>query len=150
MAYATSTYATTLHGAAYLAAACDRDGDGTLDAAAFDEWLEVASDIIDGYLLGRYGLPLASPPRVLKKYCVDIAVYEAANTADVATKKHEKRRDQAIDWLEKVALGKIKLETSDDSTEVNQAQEASIATKSELGIVSDDRQFRRDSLKELL
>lgn len=150
MAYATVTQATDLYGTAYITIACDRDGNGTLDTTSFEKHLATASKQIDAYLLGRYALPLSSPPEYFQKLAVDIAVYNACPTADVRTVEMTDRYKEAIRYLEMIAQNKIKLETSTNTTEANASASSSIETKTTIEIVSDDRQFRRDNLKQLL
>ena len=43
------------------------------DMAVVDEAIRYASDLVDGYLRGRYPLPLKSVPTVLPPLCINIA-----------------------------------------------------------------------------
>jgi phage gp36-like protein len=148
--YATSAQAITLYGEDYIAICCDRDEDGTLDTASFDAHLQVASDEIDAYLLGRYDLPLASPPAHFQKLCTDIAVYNAAPTADVRTDEMKTRYEAAIRFMELVASNRVKLKTDTDTTEANESVTPQIQTKSSIVPLNCDRQMRRDKLRSLL
>lgn len=149
MPYATQAQAETLYGVEYIALACDRDGDGAVDVASFAKWLEVATREMNMYLLGRYPLPLSAPPEYFQQLCVDIAVYQGAATADVATNAIEKRYMQAIKVLEAIRDNKVKLETATDATEANQAQTAVLENKLDLSVQTGDRLFRRNSIKGL-
>lgn len=149
-AYATVAQATDLYGLAYLTIVCDRNGDGTLDTASFEKHLNVATRQMNAYLLGRYSLPLATPPEHFQKVCTDIAVYNAAPGADVRTVEMKDRYIEAIKFMELIATGKVKLEVAADTTAANVSVTAQVQTKSTIEIISDDRQFRRDSLKGLM
>jgi phage gp36-like protein len=81
-------------------------GDG-VDEAAVQRALEDAGAEIDGYLAGRYTLPLASVPRVLVNVGCDIARYRLYK--DIATDLVRKRYEDAVKLLEKVASGKVTL-----------------------------------------
>lgn len=150
MPYATAAQAIALYGTDYIAVACDRDNDGSLDTASFDKWLEVATRKINGYLLGRYNLPLATPPEYFQELCTDIAVYKAAATADVMTEIIKDRYEEAIDYLKMIACGKIKLETATDTTEAAHNTAAQVQTRTQLSITGDARQFRRDDARKLI
>ena len=99
-----------------LSLAFDRDIDDPIDSAEAEaartaaaiRALTDSSAEIDGYLVGRYSLPLASAPAILTSLAVDIALYKgSANT--VVTEEKRTRYDDAISYLNKVAQGKISL-----------------------------------------
>lgn len=108
MAYATQTDVTTLYSADALYVA-DRDGDGSVDAAAIERALQSASDEIDSFLAVRYTLPLASVPSVLQQLCVDIALYRLALSSDVASDEHRRRYEDALAHLKRLGEGKAAL-----------------------------------------
>lgn len=64
---------------------------------------------IDTYLAGRYVLPLAVVPPVLKRLAVDIMVYRLGSTADVATEEQRKRYDDALRLLLQISKGQVSL-----------------------------------------
>jgi phage gp36-like protein len=69
---------------------------------------------IDGYLAGRYRLPIREVPENIRKYAKDIAVYNLVsdygiNEDNKADKDLIDRYERAIEYLEKVAEGKIEL-----------------------------------------
>ncbi len=85
----------------------DRVGDGIVDAAVVDQALADAGAVIDGYLAGRYLLPLASVPPILVSYACDLArsrMYHDAVPEVVA-----KRADEAVKFLAMLSQGKINL-----------------------------------------
>ncbi|MDP0260902.1 DUF1320 domain-containing protein, partial [Glaesserella parasuis] len=53
----------------------DRDGLGVVDEALLVVALKDSSSQIDGYLSGRYRLPLRAVPQNLTRICCDLARY---------------------------------------------------------------------------
>ena len=139
MAYATQQDIVDRYGEDQLAIAFDRDGDGNVDTDSVTAALADASDEIDGYLAGRYRLPLADPPRILTFLAVDIALYKGS-VETVVTDERRRRYDDAIAYLTKVATGKIALLSSDPSA----PNGGSGAT-----FTAAPRAFTRDSMKGL-
>ncbi len=97
----------------------DRDGDGVVDVNGAEEnvaekALADASEEIDGYLAGRYSLPLSTVPKILVFFCVDIAMYKGSVETVVSEEKRTRYKD-AIAFLMMVAQGKIQLFASDPS-----------------------------------
>lgn len=78
-------------------------------ATPAEQWqaLDDASFVIDGYIGGRYTLPLVNPPKMLTILCCDIARYllHDKNVPEVV----KDRYDQAITMLEKFGTGKLSL-----------------------------------------
>lgn len=66
-----------------------------------------ADSAIDGYVAGRYGAPMPTPPAVVKRLAGDIARYYLHD--DHATEAIQKRYDAAIALLRDVAAGKVNL-----------------------------------------
>lgn len=85
----------------------DRSGLGALDSAIVAQAIADADAEIDGYLSGRYALPMASVPLVMTRLACDIARYWLFGQ-DV-TDLVKARYDQAISYLGKVASGTITL-----------------------------------------
>ncbi len=73
MTYATPDDLERDIGADALTALSDRTGSGARDEAVIARALDDASAVIDGYLGGRYALPLATPPALLNTWCRVIA-----------------------------------------------------------------------------
>lgn len=113
------TDAIAIYGAAQIIVVCDRDLNGVLDQTSFELHLDMATNEMNAYLLGRYPLPLASPPAYFKKLCVDIARYNATPTADTLTTEIKDRRDAAHAMMRDIAKNLIKLETGDQVTTAN-------------------------------
>lgn len=108
MPYATQADIVTLYGEDALFVA-DRDGDGEADAAAVVRALEHASAEIDTHLAARYPLPLSAVPAIVIPWCVDIALYRLALTADVLSEEHRRRYEDTLAALRRVAEGKAAL-----------------------------------------
>ena len=72
--------------------------------------IDVAEEEADGYLSGRYQLPLSSVPLTLKKYVADMAfanLFQGGNREVPETVTT--RRNAAIGWLKDVAAGRVLL-----------------------------------------
>ena len=66
-----------------------------------------AESAIDGYLAGRYSVPLSPVPAVIKRLACDVARYYLHD--DHATESVQKRYDAAIAYLRDVAANKVAL-----------------------------------------
>ncbi|WP_343294105.1 gp436 family protein [Ferrimonas balearica] len=95
----------------------DRDGSQhAIVAAVLEGALSDASALIDGYLAGRYPLPLSSVPRVLVALCCDLARYALYD--ERASEQIEKRKTDALRFLEQLAKGAITLGLDKDGETV--------------------------------
>jgi phage gp36-like protein len=78
---------------------------GLVDQAVAQKALDDADAEIDGYLVGRYALPLTPAPGVLKVHAVTIAHYRLlGSAADDGMREDYKAVRQ---WLQAVAEGRI-------------------------------------------
>lgn len=102
-----------LYGQAALVVA-DHDRDGAPDYAAIARALISASNEIDSYVGVREILPLPRVPGILKQFCVDIAVYRLALSADVLTDEHRRRYEDVIKHLARIAKGDAALNIPPD------------------------------------
>jgi phage gp36-like protein len=139
MAYATAQDIIDRYSADQLLITFDRDAIGQADPEAVARALDDATAEIDGYLAGRYALPLSEPPRILAFMCVDIALYKGSLETAV-TDERRRRYQDAIAYLVRVAKGDIALFSSDPGA----PQGGSGASFSAGG-----RVFTRDSMKDL-
>lgn len=88
----------------------DRDRIGVVDNRVLNIALNDASSQIDGYLAGRYALPLPSVPLNLVRICCDIARYRLANMSQTGiTAEIIERYKLVVKELEQLATGKISL-----------------------------------------
>ena len=122
----------------------DRDGDGAVDldgegVSVAEKSLTDATEEIDGYLSGRYNLPLDTVPKILTFMAVDIALYKGSVETAV-TEERRTRYQDAIRFLTKVAEGKIQLFSSYPSA----PQGGTGATFN-----AGNRLFTRNSMKDL-
>ena len=110
MAYATKQDFIDRFGEDGLYLVFDRDQDGLLDRGQPELAIAAASTRIDGYLAGRYGVPVTGETAlaILKPLCLDIANYEGS-VGMTGIEEKRARFDDAIRYLEKVAAGNISL-----------------------------------------
>lgn len=93
------------------------DEDGNLLMDVIDYGITQASAEIDAYC-SRYTLPFATVPEVLKKYCVDMALFHIFSRQGFRfTEESEDyviylRYKMALDFLKQVAAGKVDLPVS--------------------------------------
>ena len=108
--YATKAQMVERFGEQELIELTDRDGstgaivDEVLDAALAD----AAADI-DGYLGGRYPLPLAVVPRVLNRHACDLARYYLYDNRLEDSHPAARRYNASIRLLEQVSKGTVQL-----------------------------------------
>ena len=82
----------------------------TINTAALQQALDDASAEIDGYLGGRFSLPLAEVPEVLHRLACDVAIYRLQSLRPIHDLADARRRyDDAIVTLIKVAGGEMTL-----------------------------------------
>jgi phage gp36-like protein len=148
MTYASRADAELQYGVTAVALACSHEG--TADYGSLAQHLQTATDEIDSYLLGRYSLPLATPPSIFKTLCVDIAIYRSSLRADVRTDESRKRYEDAIAYLRAVAENKIKLKTAVDTTEVNQSQQARVVEGRTITTTYGARTFTPSNTRSVL
>lgn len=75
--------------------------------ATISQAIADACSAIDGYLAGRYGVPLADPPPAVRRMACDMARYFLYD--DGATEIVEKRYTGAIAYFRDVSSGKVTL-----------------------------------------
>lgn len=109
MTYATQTGLTQRYGEAMLIALSDRADvpTGLIDAEVVARALAEADALIDGYLAGRYALPLSAVPPVLTQIAEALAIYSLHVTEPEA--KIRADHDAAIRRLAEIAKGVIVL-----------------------------------------
>ena len=82
----------------------------TVNATVLQQALNDASAEIDGYLGGRFTLPLTDPPAVLSRLASDVAIYRLQALRPLHDLADARRRyDDAIAMLTKVASGELTL-----------------------------------------
>ncbi len=109
MSYATQIQLTERYGERMLIALTDR-GDvatGLIDTSVVDQALAEADAMIDGYLQGRYALPLATTPVLVADIAQTLAIWKLHTTA--ADPKIEQDYKEAMRSLRDIASGLISL-----------------------------------------
>ena len=94
---------------------------GAIDAAVLTRAMEAADGEIDSYVAsnGRYSLPLASVPAILRDCAVDIARYRLHDRG-VPDRVKDAYKDR-IAWLRDVAAGKASLGIAPENLTPNSA-----------------------------
>lgn len=87
----------------------DRENMGLIDAAVLAYALAQADAEIDGYLQGRFALPLASVPVLLVGIACDVARYRLAGTDIRETDPIRTRYKDAIKLLTSISKGELQL-----------------------------------------
>jgi phage gp36-like protein len=108
--YCTQIQLEARYGTALLTEISDRADapTGTIDAALITRAITDATALIDGYLAGRYALPLATIPALVTDLAQRIAIYYAHS--NVASEKIGKDYEAALRQLKDIASGLIKLD----------------------------------------
>ncbi|MGB0060226.1 gp436 family protein [Candidatus Binatus sp.] len=113
----------------------------TINDTPITQALADASAEIDGYLDGRFTLPLTDPPAVLNRLTTDIAMYRMQSLRPLHDLEDARQRyEDAVAMLAKVAAGDLTLGLSADN------QEPPLAGSVET-VQGPDRVFDRDKLK---
>lgn len=109
MAYATQDDMIERFGLQEVLQRTDRERTGAIDVVALGRALDDADARIDGYLSGRYQVPLTTVPRLIVGIACDLARYFLYD--DIVTDGVKKRFDDAIKMLESISKGSISLGT---------------------------------------
>jgi phage gp36-like protein len=107
MAYSQQSDLETRFGAAELLQLADRDGNGTAESGVISTAIADADTEIDGYLAGRYPLPLVEVPAIVKRLSCDIARYRLWE--DRVNDKVRQDYEDAVDLLKRIANGMVQL-----------------------------------------
>jgi phage gp36-like protein len=79
-----------------------------VDDDLVDTLIESQSNLIDGYLRGRYPLPITST--ILTTICIDLVCYELYKRRSKITESISKSYDYAVSRLNKIQSGVIQLQ----------------------------------------
>lgn len=79
-----------------------------VDPAVSETAIRDATELADSYIASRYGLPLSGVPESLKKYVLDIALYNLY--AQQPTEEVTKRYEEALTWLNRISVGRVILQ----------------------------------------
>ena len=112
MSYCTLAQLTDRYGDALLKKLTDRATPpaGAIVEAVVDRALADTDALINGYLQGRYVLPLAVTPALLADLAQQVAIYKLHGTA--VADKIKDDYDQALATLRLIAAGTVRLEVA--------------------------------------
>jgi phage gp36-like protein len=89
-----------------------------IDTIVIDQALIDASAEIDGYLDGRFALPLTDPPAVLNRLACDVAMYRLQSLRPIHDMADARQRyEDAVQLLVRVARGELTLGLAGDNLE---------------------------------
>jgi phage gp36-like protein len=111
---------------------------GVADQDVIGQALESASSFIDGYLRGRYSVPLAAAPAEIRDACVKLA-YKELHTGGSYPEGVQKDYDATIAWLASVSKGVVQLSVD--------AAPAPTQVSDSVDYAGPERTFNRDTLK---
>lgn len=114
MAYINNSDITTWMGSATVVQLTDDTGSGAADAAKITEARVGAEGEVNSYLATRYAVPvdLTGEPEVsavLRTFVLDLAAYRLRSRRPPVPADVVRRRDEAIEWLARVASGLVQL-----------------------------------------
>ncbi|MEX2480200.1 MAG: DUF1320 domain-containing protein [Gammaproteobacteria bacterium] len=139
MPYATQAQLTDRYGETMLIELTDRGETpiGAVDADVVERALADTDALIDGFLKGRYLLPLAATPALLVDLALAIALYKLHR--NVASEKVRRDYDDALRVLRDIAAGTVRLDV--DGAEPTASGSSGVRTNDR------DRPLTPDNLK---
>ncbi len=89
----------------------DDEGLGVVNQSRVDKAITTADSVIDGYLRGRYTLPLSTVPELVKTIAIDITVYKLyeRRLELEMPEAMSNRYKNAIKLLDQIQKGLVKL-----------------------------------------
>ena len=122
------------------------DGGDVINDTVTQEAIVYASTLIDGYLRGRYTLPLDTQFPLLKILCIDIAVYRlySRRMRDEMPEVIENAYKNALSTLRDIQKGILSLQAENDLLESSGFNPQEYKTNKDL----IDRLFNRHKLSE--
>lgn len=91
----------------------DDDDLGVVDDDVVTRAIADADAEIDSYCGTRYSVPLSPVPAIIRKFSVDIAIYNLYARRKGAPEDRQKRHDNAIKFLVNVSTKKVSLGADD-------------------------------------
>jgi len=120
----------------------DDDNFGSIDEAKVQDAIDYAEQLINGYLRGRYPVPLNPVPELIRRLAVDLAVFQLYSRRfdlDMPQGMID-RRKEIIRLLEQIQAGKVLLGIE---TQNSPGQGYYKTNK-----VSEDRVFNKETLEK--
>lgn len=101
-----------------LASCTDVNNGEKVNNAIVEDTITSISAIIDGYLRGRYTLPLIKTHEILKKICIDLVYFELKNgtNAKKPIEGDQAKYDRAYSQLKDIQKGNIILDETNEIT----------------------------------
>lgn len=120
----------------------DDEGLGVVNQERVDEAIAYAEELIDGYLRGRYTVPLSPVPELIKRLSVDMAVFHLYSRRFelVMPESMLQRRKEIIRLLEHIQKGNVSLGIESLDTGPGQGYYKTNKT-------AEDRMFSKNCLK---
>lgn len=89
----------------------DDAGQGVIDNEKISDAIEYAGQLIDGYLRGRYSVPLNPVPELIKRIAIDMAIFHLYSRRFELEMPEGmlQRRKECIRLLELIQQGKVLL-----------------------------------------
>jgi len=86
------------------------DGDtGVIVSSRIDAAIADGDALIDGHCAGRYAVPFDTVPPLVRKWSVEIAIYNLLQRKSGADEDRQRDYDNAVKLLGKVQIGKMSL-----------------------------------------
>lgn len=118
----------------------DDENTGAVNQTRVDEAIAQADAEIDSYCGGKYSVPFATVPDIVKKISVDIAIYNLySRRVEEMPETRSDRYKNAIRQLEGIAKGNISI---GEATEPTAAEQGGV----EKNKTESDRIFTKDTL----
>lgn len=116
-----------------------------IDQAVIDRAIGDAGELVDGYLRGRYALPLSPVPGLINTLAADIAVYRlyARRSRLTPPEGVSERYKEAQKLMERIQAGKISI-----GTEITGGTQTPVAGGPQVN--APGRVFSRDTLEDYL
>ncbi len=119
----------------------DDAGSGVVDTDVVDDAIDYADQLIDGYLRGRYTLPLSTVPSFLKKLSIDLVIfYLYGRRPEIGNDNVAKKYVNTVRLLEQIQAGKISLGSAESGGDIAGKEEY------RTNKTSDDRTFSKSTL----
>jgi phage gp36-like protein len=115
----------------------DEHGLGVIDTGKVNSAILSADAEIDGLVGTRYQVPVSPVPEILRKYSVDISIYNLFSLKRTTPEDVRTRYKDAVAFLTNVSKGVASLGENDPAQ----------STQDKVEISSADRVFTRDRLK---
>jgi phage gp36-like protein len=120
-----------------LIALTDDDNSGVVDDEVVNDAISNAESLVNSYLRRRIKeLPLTSPPKIIKAYCVDIAIYFLESRDGSNTEARKENYTNAVNFLKDFSKGLVEIENISESDGYQEA--SGIETKTSDRLFTDE------------